>query len=32
MQHFTGITQVVGAAAAEDTTGQRLPILPLWVS
>lgn len=30
MQHFTGITQVVGLAAAEDTTGQRLPILPLW--
>ena len=29
MQHFTGITQVVGLAAAEDTTGQRLPILPL---
>lgn len=30
MQHFTGITQVVGLAAAEDTTGERLPILPLW--
>ena len=30
MQHFTGITQVVVAAAAEDTTGERLPILPLW--
>lgn len=30
MQHFTGITQVVGLAAAEDTTGDRLPILPLW--
>jgi F-type H+-transporting ATPase subunit b len=29
VQHFTGITQVVGLAAAEDTTGQRLPILPL---
>lgn len=28
MQHITGITQVVGLAAA-DTTGQRLPILPL---
>ena len=30
MQHFTGITQVVVAAAAEDKTGERLPILPLW--
>jgi F-type H+-transporting ATPase subunit b len=30
VQHFTGITQVVGLAAAEDTTGDRLPILPLW--
>jgi F-type H+-transporting ATPase subunit b len=30
VQHFTGITQVVGLAAAEDTTGERLPILPLW--
>lgn len=30
MQHFTGITHVVGLAAAEDTTGERLPILPLW--
>jgi F-type H+-transporting ATPase subunit b len=29
VQHFTGITQVVGLAAAEDTTGERLPILPL---
>ena len=29
MQHFTGITQVVVSAAAEDTTGERLPILPL---
>lgn len=30
MQHFTGMTQAVGlAAAAEDTTGARLPILPL---
>jgi F-type H+-transporting ATPase subunit b len=30
VQHFTGITQVAVAAAAEDTTGERLPILPLW--
>jgi F-type H+-transporting ATPase subunit b len=30
VQHFTGITQVVVAATAEDTTGNRLPILPLW--
>ena len=30
MQHFTGITQVVGQVVAEDTTGERLPILPLW--
>src|SRR4029079_7178109 len=30
VQHFTGITQVVVAAAAEDKTGERLPILPLW--
>jgi len=30
VQHFTGITQVVVAAAAEDKTGDRLPILPLW--
>jgi F-type H+-transporting ATPase subunit b len=30
VQHFTGIAQVVVAAAAEDTTGQRSPILPLW--
>jgi F-type H+-transporting ATPase subunit b len=30
VQHFTGITQVVVAAAAEDTTGDRSPILPLW--
>lgn len=29
MQHFTGMTQVVGLATA-DTTGDRLPILPLW--
>jgi F-type H+-transporting ATPase subunit b len=29
VQHFTGMTQVVGLAAA-DTTGERLPILPLW--
>jgi F-type H+-transporting ATPase subunit b len=28
VQHFTGITQV--AAAAQDHTGERLPILPLW--
>jgi F-type H+-transporting ATPase subunit b len=30
VQHFTGITQVVVAAAAKDTTGDRSPILPLW--
>jgi F-type H+-transporting ATPase subunit b len=30
VQHFTGIAQVAVAAAAEDTTGQRSPILPLW--
>jgi F-type H+-transporting ATPase subunit b len=30
VQHFTGITQVVGQVVAEDTTGDRLPILPLW--
>ena len=30
MQHFTGITQVVGQSVAADTTGERLPILPLW--
>jgi F-type H+-transporting ATPase subunit b len=29
VQHFTGMTQVVGLATA-DTTGDRLPILPLW--
>ncbi|WP_442952887.1 F0F1 ATP synthase subunit B [Pedococcus sp. 5OH_020] len=29
MQHYTGIAHVVTAAAA-DTTGERLPILPLW--
>jgi len=30
VQHFTGITQVVVAAPADDKTGERLPILPLW--
>jgi F-type H+-transporting ATPase subunit b len=30
VQHFTGITQVVGQAVAADDTGSRLPILPLW--
>lgn len=30
MHHFTGITQVVGLAVADDTTGNRSPILPLW--
>ena len=29
MQHITGLTQVGSLAAAADTTGQRLPILPL---
>jgi F-type H+-transporting ATPase subunit b len=30
VHHFTGITQVVGLAVADDTTGTRSPILPLW--